>query len=98
MTLGIGYKQHEARKVLFCWLMVNRLRSSVQFGLQLNAQEVEKNSDLFRETFVLFDLDIDLFFTTEVTKLADQAAQATPTTIISDPSKGEDGPLSLRWE
>lgn len=57
---------------------------------------VEANSDLFRETFVLFDLDIDLFFTTEVTKLADQSVQATPTFYISDPRESEDGLLSIR--
>lgn len=47
---------------------------------------VEANFDLCRETFVLFDLDIDLFFTTEVTILADQSVQATPTVYITDPS------------
>ena len=49
----------------------------------------EANFDLCRETFVLFDLDIDLFFTTEVTILADQSAQATPTVHITDLSKAE---------
>lgn len=77
--------------------MVNSLRSAAQFGLKLNGQGVEANSDLFRETFVLFDLDIDLFYTTEVTKLVDQSVQATPTTIyISGPSKSEDRLLCPR--
>lgn len=44
------------------------------------------DSDLFRETFVQFDLDIDLFFTTEVTILADQSVQATPSINITNPS------------
>lgn len=39
-----------------------KLRSESQFGLQLNGPGVEVNSDLFRETFVQFDLDIDLSF------------------------------------
>lgn len=42
-----------------------------------------------------FDLDIDLFFTTEVTILADQSAQATPTIYITNPSKSEDCVLSV---
>lgn len=40
----------------------DKLRSESQFGLQLNGQGVEVNFDLFRETFVQFDLNIDLFF------------------------------------
>ena len=66
----------------------------------MNGQGVEVNFALFRETFVLFDLDIDLFFTTEVTILADQSAQATPSTIyITDFSRTEDSLLSTvdRW-
>lgn len=47
---------------------------------------------------MLFDLDIDLFFTTEVTILADQSVQATPTVYITDPSKSEDDLLSLSGE
>lgn len=80
--------------------MANWLRSGPHFGIKLNGQGVEVNFALFRETFVLFDLDIDLFFTTEVTILADQSAQATPSTIyITDFSRTEDSPLSTvdRW-
>lgn len=75
--------------------MVKRLRSGSQFGLKLNGQGVEANFDLFKETFVLFDLDIDLFCTTEVTILADQSVQTTPTIYITDPSESEDGLFSL---
>lgn len=56
------------------------------------------NSDLFRETLALFDLDIDLFFTTEGTVLAGQSMQTTPTIYITDPSKSEDGLMFLSEE
>lgn len=39
----------------------------------------ELNSDLFKGTFVLFDLAIDLLFTTPLTILVDESAVATPT-------------------
>lgn len=42
------------------------------------------NFDLFRETFVLFDLDIDLVFTTEVAMLGEE----------SEPNSSRDGLLS----
>lgn len=74
--------------------MVNGLRSSSQFGLKLNEKGVEVNFDLFRRTFVLFDLDIDLLFITEVTILADQWLQATPSMYIRVFSSSEDGLIS----
>ncbi len=81
--------------VLLCSLIGSWYRSSFQFGLKLNGQGVEVNSDLFRETFVLFDLDIDLFFTTEGTVLVGQSMQTTPTFYITNPSKSEDGLIFL---
>jgi len=45
----------------------------LQFRLKLTGQGVEVTSDLFRETFVLLDLDIDLFPTTDTTMLADRS-------------------------
>lgn len=55
---------------LFGWPMVNWLRSG-QFGLKWNWHWVAVHFDLFGETFLLFDLDIDLQSTTGVTILAD---------------------------
>lgn len=91
---AIRYRQHENNKVLFCRLMANWVRSGPHFGIKLNGQGVEANFDLFRETFVLFDLDIDFVFTTEVTILADQSVQATPTICITVFSNRDDGLLS----
>lgn len=82
-------------KILSCRPMVNWLRSGSQFGLKLNGQGFAANFDLFGEPFVLFDLDIDLFFTTEVSILADHSVQATPTIYITDLSTSEHGYLPM---
>lgn len=64
----------------------------------MKGQGLEANFDLFRETFVLLDLDIDLFFTTEASTLEDKTVQAKPAIYMADPRKIEDGVLSLSGE
>lgn len=43
------------------------------------------NFDLFRETFVQFDLDIDLFFTTQAAILVDQPVLSTSRCTSQNP-------------